>query len=181
MNIAMSACPRCQNALVGRRISDVVVHECPECSGVFLDQNAIALVVQDSTNVRAEAVIADLPRAAHSPIPPAGAKLYVKCPTCTTVMNRKLFAAKSGVVVDVCRNHGTFFDAGELPAIIDFVLAGGLEKAAASRTMERVPLKSQPDSFAKQLAAARADRRIDGLVAADAGGALVSLLFDLLS
>ena len=30
-------------------------------------------------------------------------------------MNRKLFAVGSGVVVDVCRAHGTFFDVGSFP------------------------------------------------------------------
>jgi len=55
--------------------------------------------------------------------------MYLKCPICSVVMNRKLFAAGSGVIIDVCRTHGTFFDAGELPLIIDFVMNGGLDKA----------------------------------------------------
>jgi len=45
-------------------------------------------------------------------------------------MNRKQFATGAGIIVDVCRKHGTFFDVGELPAIIDYVMKGGLEKAA---------------------------------------------------
>jgi Zn-finger nucleic acid-binding protein len=104
----------------------------------------------------------------------------VMCPTCGTSMNRKLFASGSGVVVDVCRSHGTFFDAGELPAIIDFVMAGGLAKSR--RTTERVPLSRQPDNLGKHLAIARASHPIPSTTAyADAGAALVGLLFELLA
>ena len=69
------------------------------------------------------------------PLPPAGGKMYIKCPTCSTLMNRKLFATGAGVVVDVCRTHGTFFDAGELPAIIEFVRAGGLVRVVYERSL----------------------------------------------
>jgi hypothetical protein len=37
----------------------------------------------------------------------------------------------SGIVVDVCVQHGTFFDAGELPRVLSFVRHGGLAKAQA--------------------------------------------------
>jgi len=177
------ACPRCSNALVGNRIENVVAHECPECAGVFLDENAIGLVLQDHENKLARAVVEALPRRPHSPMPGDG-KMYVKCPVCTTMMNRKLFAAGTGIVVDVCRNHGTFFDAGELPAIMDFVMSGELAKAISKRTVERVPVGKQPDGFAKQVALARMDRRKNYIAAqatADAGAAFVELLFELLA
>lgn len=176
------ACPRCKNALVGRRIEDVFVHECPECAGVFLDENAIGLVVQDGGNARARAIVDALPRRAFSPIPADGT-FYVPCPTCGTMMNRKLFAARSRIVVDVCRSHGTFFDAGELPALIDFVQSGALAKEAARKTADRVPLEKQADSFSKQLALARRDRGdpTKALIAADAGAAFVEVLFSLLT
>ncbi len=43
-------------------------------------------------------------------------------------MNRINFARLSGTVVDVCRGHGTFLDAGELHAIVAFIEEGGLER-----------------------------------------------------
>jgi hypothetical protein len=42
-------------------------------------------------------------------------------------MSRKNFGAHSGIVVDVCRDHGTWFDGGELAAALEYVRAGGLE------------------------------------------------------
>jgi len=44
-------------------------------------------------------------------------------------MNRSNFAHSSGVIVDMCKHHGVWFDADELPKIIDFIHKGGLEHA----------------------------------------------------
>jgi Zn-finger nucleic acid-binding protein len=46
-------------------------------------------------------------------------------------MNRVNFAQCSSVIVDVCRAHGTWFDRDELRRIVEFIRAGGLEKAKA--------------------------------------------------
>jgi hypothetical protein len=35
----------------------------------------------------------------------------------------------SGTVVDVCKGHGTFLDAGELHAIVTFIQGGGFDRA----------------------------------------------------
>ena len=44
-------------------------------------------------------------------------------------MNRLNFGRLSGTVVDVCKGHGTFLDAGELHAIVSFIQGGGLDRA----------------------------------------------------
>lgn len=153
-------CPRCELPLQARQVADVVVDECSGCRGLFLDAVAIDRVLADEHRGRAEALLATLPRSAHHPLPPAGGKMYVKCPSCGTVMNRKLFATGAGVVVDVCRAHGTFFDAGELPAIIEFVRAGGLEQAArkdAQRQRERERYEAARRTAERSTPAASAD------------------------
>ncbi len=125
-------CPRCDRGLHARRVGEIdciVVDECGACLGVFLDHIAIKRVITDRARARAEALLGALPRAELHALPTAGQKMYLKCPICRTVMNRKLFATGAGVIVDVCRTHGTFFDVGELPQIIDFVMNGGLEQA----------------------------------------------------
>jgi Zn-finger nucleic acid-binding protein len=130
-------CPRCELPLGTREVSDLVIDECSGCQGVFLDHVVVHRVIDEQDHSRAEALLAALPRTAK---PMTGGRMYIKCPTCTTVMNRKLFATGSGVIVDVCKAHGTFFDAGELTAIIEFVRRGGLEIAAkkdAQRKAER--------------------------------------------
>jgi len=48
-------------------------------------------------------------------------------------MNRKNFGPASGVVVDVCSRHGTWFDSGELPRVLAFAESGGLARAQRRR------------------------------------------------
>jgi hypothetical protein len=51
-------------------------------------------------------------------------------------MNRVNFARCSGVVLDVCRRHGTWFDMQELHRIVHFIRAGGLDDARDRRRVE---------------------------------------------
>lgn len=48
--------------------------------------------------------------------------------------NRVNYARISGIVIDVCREHGSWFDAHELPAVLEFVRHGGLDTARARDT-----------------------------------------------
>ena len=52
---------------------------------------------------------------------------YVKCPECAQLMHRVNFAKCSGIVVDVCKGHGTWFDRDELQHIVEFIRTGGLD------------------------------------------------------
>ena len=52
------------------------------------------------------------------------------------MMNRVNFGKLSGAVIDVCRGHGTFLDAGELHQIVTFIQEGGLDRARAQKIEE---------------------------------------------
>lgn len=56
---------------------------------------------------------------------------YVPCPLCHSTMNRVNFGKLSGVIVDICRKHGTWFDGGELTRVVAFVAGGGLARTRA--------------------------------------------------
>jgi Zn-finger nucleic acid-binding protein len=126
-------CPRCAIAMLPRSVSDVVLEECPQCDGLFLDQDSMQRVISDRSHALATAVLAALPAAIATQ---TTGKLYIKCPICQHVMNRRLFGAGSGVIVDVCHMHGTYFDVGELPRIVAWVADGGLERAQQKRIDE---------------------------------------------
>lgn len=49
-------------------------------------------------------------------------------------MTRMTFGRRSGVEVDVCSGHGTWFDGQELAAILAFAREGGLGDLARDRT-----------------------------------------------
>jgi Zn-finger nucleic acid-binding protein len=81
--------------------------------------------------------------AAPAPHPEASAASpqgYVPCPECARLMNRFNFAHVSGVIVDVCKGHGIWFDAEELRQIVEFIRGGGLVRA---REHERLELEQE--------------------------------------
>lgn len=171
-------CPRCAAPLHARRIGDIVIDECAACLGVFLDHVAIKRIVIDRAQSRAHALLGALPRSEPQPVPAAGQKMYLPCPMCHVVMNRRLFAAGTGVIIDVCRTHGTFFDAGELPLVIEFVMNGGLERA------ERKEIERLRETARRELAQARDMARTAAHAYPSAertrAGSLVDLLSSLL-
>jgi len=54
---------------------------------------------------------------------------YIACPECNNIMNRKIFAQISGIIVDECKAHGTWLDRSELQRILVFVRERGLVRA----------------------------------------------------
>jgi Zn-finger nucleic acid-binding protein len=170
-------CPRCSTTLQARLVGDIVIDECRSCQGVFLDHVAIKRVITDRQQARAQALLGALPTGVVAHVQTG--KMYIKCPACHQIMNRRQFAAGAGVIVDVCKQHGTFFDVGELPQTIDFVMHGGLEKA------ERVEIDRLRAQAHREMLAATAASHSNAYaldlhpVRLDAGNALVDLLFAL--
>ncbi len=100
------------------------LHECVSCGGLFLSQGTLEDIV------RRESSVAHLPTRAprtSGPGPHArGPVRYLKCPMCHDLMNRVNFGKRSGVIVEVCKPHGVWFEKGELTRAIEFVADGGL-------------------------------------------------------
>ena len=175
-------CPRCDTLLHPRKIGDIVVDECAKCLGMFLDHVAVQRVVTDRQQARAEALVGALPHSKMTEPIPSSTRMYVKCPMCHTVMNRKLFSAGSGVIIDVCRAHGVFFDVGELPRIIQFVMNGGLEQAQ-KKELERLKHEAKQQASNAQFAGMMASRSSTHAFSASQtssnGAALVDFLLSL--
>ncbi|HTE56351.1 MAG TPA: zf-TFIIB domain-containing protein [Kofleriaceae bacterium] len=173
-SITARTCPACPEspALLARLIGDVLLDECSTCHGVWLDAAAVDRLVRErqerslSTLRQMGAVSPDLAdephRSAASPAPagqpaavpgqPPGRAMYIECPDCDQIMNRVNFARRSGIILDVCRAHGTWFDASELGRVVDFVMKGGVED---SQRREIEELREQARRAASDAAAAR--------------------------
>jgi Zn-finger nucleic acid-binding protein len=122
-------CPRCSGALTARRYGELDVEECDGCGGLMVAQQVMDRIVQNKdapTNVRVA-----LPE--RSSVREAQVS-YIRCPQCGDMMNRRAFGQISGVVVDVCRDHGVWFDPGELGQVLAFVEKGGLGEARRRET-----------------------------------------------
>jgi Zn-finger nucleic acid-binding protein len=100
------------------------VLECPACDGLWLDAESFERICADR-----ESQAAVLHRRAERLAAADHRVSYRPCVACGTMMNRVNFGLISGVVLDVCKKHGTFLDSGELQRIVTFIQQGGLERA----------------------------------------------------
>lgn len=117
------ACPGCGGTLRQVTIGSTALLECDACDGVWMDADAFERLCADR---EAQAAVLHRERPAR---PPARAAIHYRpCLRCGKLMNRINFGKASGVIVDTCRGHGTFLDAGELHRIAAFIQGGGLDR-----------------------------------------------------
>ena len=147
------------------KIADEQMRECEHCGGIWLDVASFERICA-SREEQSAVLGAASPTPSHQIDPQSdGSKVrYSPCPQCGQMMNRINFARCSGVIVDACKGHGTWFDASELRAIVEFVRAGGLE---LSREREKSEIKYEREQLrAEQYTAAnrmnRAGFYVDG-------------------
>jgi Zn-finger nucleic acid-binding protein len=126
------ACPRCAGELKPVRLGSSRVRECAGCGGLWVDNQTFLAICVDRE--RQAEVGPDRPAAPRISTAAGGVDVrvkYLRCPVCRAMLDRINFARVSGVVVDVCAEHGTWFDRNELHRIVDFIAAGGLERSLA--------------------------------------------------
>ena len=131
-----------------QRLEGHAVHGCRRCGGVWVDRETFDVMVQSAVD---QGVGDGRSVGVHRrELSMHGKVTYRACPGCGHTMNRRNFARISGVIVDECRNHGTFFDAGELEDVLTFVRSGGLllarrrETEALEREQRRASAQSTP-------------------------------------
>ena len=117
-------CPGCSGDLQKVAVGKTTLLECPKCDGAWIDASAFEALCADG-----EAQAAVLHRYAGRTEVARGAIKYRRCLRCEKMMNRVNFGRLSGTIVDVCRGHGTYLDAGELHHIVTFLRGGGMERA----------------------------------------------------
>ena len=130
-NAKPQLCPRCRTTPMNPIVlGGNSLRECPKCEGLWVDPESLRQICADRE--KQAAVLGLETAAANGAAVDADQKItYLPCPICRKLMNRVNFASYSGVIVDVCREHGTWFDHDELRRIVDFIRAGGLDKARA--------------------------------------------------
>jgi Zn-finger nucleic acid-binding protein len=119
-------CPRCEAPVVREEHADVRLEVCTRCAGMFVTHEILNDVLERPGSL--EELRAVLPRSTTAWA--EGGRMYVQCPACEVLMNRRQYATGARVVIDVCKQHGLWFDAGELPRVLDFIADGGLAQAA---------------------------------------------------
>ena len=145
-------CPRCGATLQAISVAGTPLKQCPRCGGLWVgaemfericadrESQAAALGLRPPVTVSAEQGVA-----------------YLKCPQCSQLMSRKNFAQRSGVIIDMCRSHGIWFDRDELRRIIEFIRAGGLQRAR-QREIEELDRKRRELEIQRRIDAAQNTR-----------------------
>lgn len=118
------SCPDCKLPFQLFRGGPGALHDCERCGGQFVD-HALLKDLLDQRELYGK--VAPRPPPRRNPL--ATPLRYIPCPICAEIMLRRNFGRSSGVIVDICSRHGMWFDRGELPAVLEFVEAGGLELA----------------------------------------------------
>jgi len=120
-------CPGCEGEMRPSLVGTTRVHLCDACGSAWVARDVFEALCADRA---AQGAIGAAVGAPHLPAEraPLRAPRYVPCPSCRKVMNRVNFGRTSGVVVDVCKPHGVWFERDELRGVLDFVARGGLER-----------------------------------------------------
>jgi Zn-finger nucleic acid-binding protein len=179
--LSLLKCPRCQIDMASIKLGAEQMRECETCGGLWLEVAAFGKICA-SREEQSAVLGGAAPAPEHQTAGHETRIRYVPCPQCRQLMNRINFARCSGVIVDVCKGHGTWFDRDELSEIIRFIHQGGLE---ISRQKEKIEIEHERQQLrAEQYAAANRelmhshyssdDERIVGLSAA--GGLLKFLI-----
>jgi Zn-finger nucleic acid-binding protein len=128
-DLAERKCPHCRQPMRSVVIGTTSVEECESCLGLWVNVSSFEKICADRE--QQAAVLGGASPAPREPITETVKVRYFRCPQCGQLMNRINFARCSGVIVDICRGHGTWFDRDELSRIIEFIRAGGLDLARA--------------------------------------------------
>jgi Zn-finger nucleic acid-binding protein len=151
-------CPRCEANLVLCSVGQKTLNTCSQCGGLWVEKSIFQSICTHEEEQ--EAVLGF--QSEYLKTPSAGGRkpqrAYIPCSECGSLMNHKNFSG-SGVVLDWCRDHGSWFDRGELQQIVAFIRDGGLKKA---REREQQKLKDQEDRLRMQeFTMAALERRLD--------------------
>jgi len=118
--------------------------ECHVCAGMWLIPDSFRLLADEARDRALPPELAGSEPAAGpgGTLAAQAGRMYRKCPDCSEWMHRKNFGSRSGVVVDICKLHGVWFDNGELVRILAWIKSGG-EKLAHRRAAEAAKAKQR--------------------------------------
>jgi len=140
-------CPRCREPLGTIMLGSTKALECPRCSGLWVGTATFNEICADRE--KQAAVISESSDSLQSNLAVASLDSihYVPCPVCAKLMNRVNFARSSGVILDICKADGVWFDREELRRVVEFVRAGGLEISRERDRKEWETAKRKKDNL----------------------------------
>lgn len=143
-------CPACGDGrfLNSRPLGDtkLTVLECEVCAGLWLGSEVFRTLEERVRTVapqNPDPVALRTETRLRRRTPQGAGPLYRPCPACRTPMNRVNFVRVSGILIDRCRDHGIWFDATELDAVLRWIKLGGERVSDERRQQEERARASQ--------------------------------------
>jgi len=124
-------CPRCRVPLEPYDYRRSDAYFCPRCAGLWLDREEFSWLTSERSVYRDDS----LPKVFHRP-PLQTDDSYLACVRCGSPMLKKNFKRISGIMIDICGDHGVWLDAGEMETIRTFIATGGLDQAQDREIIE---------------------------------------------
>lgn len=94
-------------------LNGIEIDSCTGCGGCWFDSGELQLLFE-LNHIQADPLFTDLSS------PKKGIKTDRRCPSCNKKMEQLVIRRESSIVLDRCpRNHGIWFDRGELLSLID--------------------------------------------------------------
>jgi len=121
-------CPHCRRRLVTADVKGVELSGCGGCGGVWVDNASTRRVLADPEPIFGELAkrAGDNAKNRHVRSPNPG------CPECTAVLVK---VRPHGIELDVCADHGTWFDAFELGTLVKVLRGEATAAADPGRTI----------------------------------------------
>ncbi len=121
-------CPRCNVKLKTLDLKlegRFLIDRCEHCLGIFFDPGELEFLLEATVKNISGIDQAGLNAINEKREPNQYPISYLKCPVCEQLMHRVNFGAKSGVIVDRCKEHGIWLDGGELRQLLEWMKLGG--------------------------------------------------------
>lgn len=129
-------CPGCLGEMHPVKLGATPMYQCDQCGSAWLAPGDFATLCGDRE--ARGTVMTSLGGGAAAVTPSISTKVrYVHCAVCDKVMNRVNFGKSSGIIVDVCKNHGVWFERDELRGVLQFVANGGIDRMRASEAEQK--------------------------------------------
>lgn len=101
------------------------IEQCDQCFGLFFDPGELESLLEASVKKKYRIDFKKLNNIEKN-FKLDDKIIYRKCPICQEFMNRKNFGTRSGVIIDICSDHGIWLNGGELRKLMEWKNAGGM-------------------------------------------------------
>ncbi len=120
-------CPQCRKRLVTAKIKDVDLSGCVGCGGIWIENASARRVLSNP-----EPLFAEMATRAGDNARSRDTRAEERtCPECPAILDK---VTSHGIEIDVCTDHGTWFDAYELATLVR-ILRGEQAAGAPGRTV----------------------------------------------